>query len=133
MQVHGWLCGWVSCGVGRGVEWVVDPVKGGGAASCPANFLPHPTNAVPRRPLLLLLLPPLPVLPKLPADPHPGNLLATTSGDLVYLDFGMMSEAPPSGGCCADLACLLTWHVLSWQPRCMLSTMLYAMCPATLA
>lgn len=23
-----------------------------------------------------------------------GNLLATTSGDLVYLDFGMMSEAP---------------------------------------
>lgn len=30
------------------------------------------------------------------ADPHPGNLLATTSGDLVYLDFGMMSEAPPS-------------------------------------
>ncbi|KAL0045149.1 hypothetical protein WJX82_010101 [Trebouxia sp. C0006] len=28
------------------------------------------------------------------ADPHPGNLLATTSGDLVYLDFGMMSEAP---------------------------------------
>ncbi|KAL4858875.1 Protein ACTIVITY OF BC1 COMPLEX KINASE 3 [Chlorella vulgaris] len=29
------------------------------------------------------------------ADPHPGNLLATTSGDLVYLDFGMMSEAPP--------------------------------------
>lgn len=30
------------------------------------------------------------------ADPHPGNLLATTSGDLVYLDFGMMSEAPRS-------------------------------------
>ena len=28
------------------------------------------------------------------ADPHPGNLLATKSGDLVYLDFGMMSEAP---------------------------------------
>ena len=28
------------------------------------------------------------------ADPHPGNLLATNSGDLVYLDFGMMSEAP---------------------------------------
>ncbi|KAL6760462.1 ABC1 family-domain-containing protein [Haematococcus lacustris] len=28
------------------------------------------------------------------ADPHPGNLLATRSGDLVYLDFGMMSEAP---------------------------------------
>ncbi|KAL3145629.1 hypothetical protein ABBQ32_003173 [Trebouxia sp. C0010 RCD-2024] len=28
------------------------------------------------------------------ADPHPGNLLATTSGDLVYLDFGMMSDAP---------------------------------------
>ena len=23
-----------------------------------------------------------------------GNLLATTAGDLVYLDFGMMSEAP---------------------------------------
>eukprot|EP00890_Picochlorum_soloecismus_P001229 jgi/Picsp_1/2106/NSC_05571-R1_uncharacterized aarf domain-containing protein kinase chloroplastic-like len=30
------------------------------------------------------------------ADPHPGNLLATTGGDLVYLDFGMMSEAPRS-------------------------------------
>lgn len=28
------------------------------------------------------------------ADPHPGNLLATKEGDLVYLDFGMMSEAP---------------------------------------
>eukprot|EP00884_Botryococcus_braunii_P007201 jgi/Botrbrau1/16482/Bobra.0142s0076.1 len=28
------------------------------------------------------------------ADPHPGNLLATEEGDLVYLDFGMMSEAP---------------------------------------
>ncbi|KAG2440282.1 hypothetical protein HXX76_004393 [Chlamydomonas incerta] len=28
------------------------------------------------------------------ADPHPGNLLATRGGDLVYLDFGMMSEAP---------------------------------------
>jgi len=28
------------------------------------------------------------------ADPHPGNLLATASGDLVWLDFGMMSEAP---------------------------------------
>eukprot|EP00873_Tetraselmis_striata_P044616 jgi/Tetstr1/464880/TSEL_009617.t1 len=30
------------------------------------------------------------------ADPHPGNLLATKGGDLVYLDFGMMSEAPPN-------------------------------------
>lgn len=30
------------------------------------------------------------------ADPHPGNLLATKEGDLVYLDFGMMSEAPPN-------------------------------------
>lgn len=30
------------------------------------------------------------------ADPHPGNLLATKQGDLVYLDFGMMSEAPSS-------------------------------------
>ncbi|GBG89523.1 hypothetical protein CBR_g49313 [Chara braunii] len=30
------------------------------------------------------------------ADPHPGNLLATAEGDLVYLDFGMMSEAPQS-------------------------------------
>ncbi len=28
------------------------------------------------------------------ADPHPGNLLATRQGYLVYLDFGMMSEAP---------------------------------------
>lgn len=27
-------------------------------------------------------------------DPHPGNLLATADGTLVYLDFGMMSEAP---------------------------------------
>jgi predicted unusual protein kinase regulating ubiquinone biosynthesis (AarF/ABC1/UbiB family) len=26
------------------------------------------------------------------ADPHPGNLLATTDGKLAYLDFGMMSE-----------------------------------------
>eukprot|EP00887_Chlorella_sp_A99_P005015 scaffold4.g5015.t1 len=30
------------------------------------------------------------------ADPHPGNLLAAPDGDLVYLDFGMMSEAPQS-------------------------------------
>ena len=30
------------------------------------------------------------------ADPHPGNLLATSAGDLVYLDFGMMSFSPPS-------------------------------------
>jgi len=30
------------------------------------------------------------------ADPHPGNLLACANGDLVYLDFGMMSEAPPN-------------------------------------
>eukprot|EP00210_Caulerpa_lentillifera_P001158 g1114.t1 len=28
------------------------------------------------------------------ADPHPGNLLATQEGDLVFLDFGMMSTAP---------------------------------------
>lgn len=28
------------------------------------------------------------------SDPHPGNLLATRDGTLVYLDFGMMSEAP---------------------------------------
>lgn len=28
------------------------------------------------------------------ADPHPGNLLASEDGSLVYLDFGMMSEAP---------------------------------------
>ena len=28
-----------------------------------------------------------------------GNLLATTSGDLVYLDFGMMSEAPQYARC----------------------------------
>ncbi|KAI8476423.1 MAG: ABC1 family-domain-containing protein [Monoraphidium minutum] len=28
------------------------------------------------------------------ADPHPGNLLASPDGTLVYLDFGMMSEAP---------------------------------------
>eukprot|EP00898_Chlorokybus_atmophyticus_P006220 jgi/Chlat1/659/Chrsp103S08594 len=30
------------------------------------------------------------------ADPHPGNLLATKDGKLVYLDFGMMSAAPQS-------------------------------------
>jgi predicted unusual protein kinase regulating ubiquinone biosynthesis (AarF/ABC1/UbiB family) len=29
------------------------------------------------------------------ADPHPGNLLATTDGKLAYLDFGMMSEVKP--------------------------------------
>ena len=36
------------------------------------------------------------------ADPHPGNLLVTPRGELVYLDFGMMGERtlrenPPSG------------------------------------
>ncbi|KAG7674837.1 hypothetical protein Ndes2526B_g07677 [Nannochloris sp. 'desiccata'] len=30
------------------------------------------------------------------ADPHPGNLLATKSGNLVYLDYGMMAECPSS-------------------------------------
>jgi predicted unusual protein kinase regulating ubiquinone biosynthesis (AarF/ABC1/UbiB family) len=30
------------------------------------------------------------------ADPHPGNLLATKEGELCYLDFGMMSDAPQS-------------------------------------
>jgi predicted unusual protein kinase regulating ubiquinone biosynthesis (AarF/ABC1/UbiB family) len=30
------------------------------------------------------------------ADPHPGNLLATTDGKLAYLDFGMMSEIQPA-------------------------------------
>ncbi len=29
------------------------------------------------------------------ADPHPGNLLATTDGKLAYLDFGMMSRIKP--------------------------------------
>ena len=29
------------------------------------------------------------------ADPHPGNLLASPEGKLVYLDFGMMSEVKP--------------------------------------
>ena len=29
------------------------------------------------------------------ADPHPGNLLASPTGKLVYLDFGMMSEVKP--------------------------------------
>ncbi|MEH2270565.1 MAG: AarF/ABC1/UbiB kinase family protein [Nostoc sp.] len=29
------------------------------------------------------------------ADPHPGNLLATSDGKLAYLDFGMMSEIKP--------------------------------------
>jgi predicted unusual protein kinase regulating ubiquinone biosynthesis (AarF/ABC1/UbiB family) len=32
--------------------------------------------------------------PNAPPDPHPGNLLASPDGTLVYLDFGMMSEAP---------------------------------------
>ncbi|BFI41682.1 aarF domain-containing kinase [Marchantia polymorpha subsp. ruderalis] len=30
------------------------------------------------------------------ADPHPGNLLATPDGKLAFLDFGMMSETPPT-------------------------------------
>ncbi|MEL7037400.1 MAG: AarF/ABC1/UbiB kinase family protein [Cyanobacteria bacterium J06592_8] len=29
------------------------------------------------------------------ADPHPGNLLASPDGKLIYLDFGMMSEVKP--------------------------------------
>ena len=29
------------------------------------------------------------------ADPHPGNLLAMSSGKLAYLDFGMMSQVKP--------------------------------------
>lgn len=33
-------------------------------------------------------------LPLWCADPHPGNLLVTGDGLLVYLDFGMMSELP---------------------------------------
>ncbi|KAE8733260.1 Kinase superfamily protein isoform 2 [Hibiscus syriacus] len=28
------------------------------------------------------------------ADPHPGNLLATSSGSLAYIDFGMMGDIP---------------------------------------
>ncbi|TYJ32863.1 hypothetical protein E1A91_A05G065600v1 [Gossypium mustelinum] len=28
------------------------------------------------------------------ADPHPGNLFATSSGSLAYLDFGMMGDIP---------------------------------------
>jgi predicted unusual protein kinase regulating ubiquinone biosynthesis (AarF/ABC1/UbiB family) len=30
------------------------------------------------------------------ADPHPGNLLATPSGKLAFIDFGMMSDTPSS-------------------------------------
>jgi predicted unusual protein kinase regulating ubiquinone biosynthesis (AarF/ABC1/UbiB family) len=30
------------------------------------------------------------------ADPHGGNLLKTRSGKLAYLDFGLVSEIPPS-------------------------------------
>lgn len=41
------------------------------------------------------------------ADPHPGNILATQAGELVYLDFGMMSEAPLSA------RFQLTWSFLS--------------------
>jgi aarF domain-containing kinase len=33
------------------------------------------------------------------ADPHPGNLLATPDGRLAFLDFGMMSETPPTARC----------------------------------
>lgn len=28
------------------------------------------------------------------ADPHPGNLVATKEGSLVYFDFGMMGNIP---------------------------------------
>lgn len=28
------------------------------------------------------------------ADPHPGNLVATEGGSLVYFDFGMMGDIP---------------------------------------
>lgn len=38
------------------------------------------------------------------ADPHPGNILATRAGELVYLDFGMMSEAPLSARLLATLS-----------------------------
>lgn len=30
------------------------------------------------------------------SDPHAGNLLRTASGDLAYIDFGMMGEIEPS-------------------------------------
>lgn len=40
------------------------------------------------------------------ADPHPGNILATRAGELVYLDFGMMSEAPLSARLLATLSFL---------------------------
>jgi hypothetical protein len=63
-------------------------------------------------------LPP-PCLPGAPPpDPHPGNLLATTSGDLVYLDFGMMSEAPASGGCQGTVpaSCCTCWPPVPTAP-----------------
>lgn len=84
----------------------------------PRHTLPS-TSHCPRLP------PPLP-LPL--ADPHPGNLLATRSGDLVYLDFGMMSEAPPSGEpllllllcpallCCSRWGCCWGTPAASWRP-----------------
>lgn len=28
------------------------------------------------------------------ADPHPGNLVVTSSGSLAYFDFGMMGDIP---------------------------------------
>lgn len=28
------------------------------------------------------------------ADPHPGNLVATSDGSLAYFDFGMMGKLP---------------------------------------
>lgn len=28
------------------------------------------------------------------ADPHPGNLVATSDGSLAYFDFGMMGDIP---------------------------------------
>jgi predicted unusual protein kinase regulating ubiquinone biosynthesis (AarF/ABC1/UbiB family) len=45
-------------------------------------------------------------------DPHPGNLLATRDGDLCFLDFGMMSSAPP-GARYAIIA-----HVVHLVNRC---------------
>ena len=61
----------------------------GHAAPSPSDQHP-PTGPPPTHPPLL----PSPLPPHPAPDPHPGNLLATREGNLVYLDFGMMSEAP---------------------------------------
>jgi predicted unusual protein kinase regulating ubiquinone biosynthesis (AarF/ABC1/UbiB family) len=44
------------------------------------------------------------------ADPHPGNVLVTPDGKLVYLDFGMMSEVSPET---CDLLIISLLHLIA--------------------